>query len=219
MKFEIILIWNLCGRNPSWHCVAYIQYVIRFWISDHDRVNGYISGTRRKHKNLSRDWPYEDILLAYVHVISFQTMDVDIVSWLCIKSRMIGYTAQCVVDVSFSSIHLIVLKYRVCPLDGAARWWPHSLYRQKVYSEFRGKPSLGLGVLRARVRGNKSRPEIWFWLQIIHRLICAHDKNQSLFWEELCYCNDCRYYRRHAWKREDIIAFSGRPGGRRKNEL
>lgn len=83
-------VWSR-SLDDVWH----IWHMLFFQFSDYC--------VKRKYKSRTRGTWYEVCWgpalmtpspLNYVPVLSFQTMDVDIVSWLCIKSRMIGYTAQ-----------------------------------------------------------------------------------------------------------------------------
>lgn len=91
---EIILIWTLCVVHKSWQCLTYMKYVIPS-ISNDYCVKRNIKGTRETLYEMCWGKSSGDAIpLTYVPVLSFRTIDVDIVSRLCIKSRMIGYTAQ-----------------------------------------------------------------------------------------------------------------------------
>lgn len=91
---EMILIWTLCVVHKSWQCLTYMKYVIPS-ISNDYCVKRNIKGTRETLYEMCWGKSSGDAIpLTYVPVLSFRTIDVDIVSRLCIKSRMIGYTAQ-----------------------------------------------------------------------------------------------------------------------------
>lgn len=88
---------SMCGPvQKSWQCVTYMTYVIP-WISINEHVlEKYKRGTLAKHYERCVEgliWWRHPPSHVYL-VLSFWTMDVDIVSWLCIKGRMIGYRAR-----------------------------------------------------------------------------------------------------------------------------
>lgn len=92
-KPEIILIWTLCVVHESWQCLTYMKYVIPSISNDYCVKRNMKRHTRNIIWNVLRASSGDAITLTYVPVLSFQTIDVDIVSRLCIKNR-IGYTAQ-----------------------------------------------------------------------------------------------------------------------------